>query len=150
MAKFEHPNEDTVKLINDVLLVVVEERHGINANILVDNNQKKVGVISKTNGITKFSYGDDLQITVNEIILERLPPVEQNMYIQEMLAGVWFDAENDKLVIKTPDVKTHHDFLEEHGYPKYVVMTETIASLYESKKQEDIEEKERLKASGNA
>jgi len=150
MAKFEHPSDETVKLIDDVLLTVVEERFAVNAKVLVNNEQKEVGKVKKLSADVKFSYGDDLQIIVNEVILERLPAVEQNMYIQEMLAGVWFDAENDKLVTDAPNVKTYSDFLSKFGYDKYEVMVESIKSLYEAKKVEDAEEKERLKASGNA
>jgi len=150
MAKFEHPTEDTVKLIDDVLLTVVEEQYGINAKVLVNNEQKEVGKIKKLSADVKFSYGDDLQIIVNEVILERLPPVEQNMYIQEMLAGVWFDAENDKLVTDAPNVKTYSDFLAKFGYDKYEVMVESVKTLYEAKKQEDKQRKDELKASGNA
>jgi len=150
MAKFEHPTDETVKLIDDVLLTVVEERYGVNAKILVNNDQKEVGKVKKLSADVKFSYGDDLQIIVNEVILERLPAIEQNMYIQEMLAGVWFDAENEKLVTDSPNVKTYSDFLGKFGYDKYEVMVESIKSLYEAKKEEEREEKERLKASGNA
>ena len=150
MANFEHPSDDTVKLIDDVLLTVVDELLGVNVKILVDNKLKVVGTIKKLSPDITFSYGDDLQIKVNEIILERLPPIEQNMFIQELLAGVRWDYDSDKLVIDPINVKTYKSFLSKYDYPKYEVMIESIETLYEAKKQEDIEERERLKASGNA
>ena len=141
MAKWIEVSDETIKAFDDVLLNLLPERFGVNTKLMADNKQTKVIKLVKVPPLYKESYGDDLMITINEIIFERLPPVEQNLLIQEELGGVWFDAENDKLVVDKPDVVTYDGFIEKHGYEKHKVIRESIKTLYEVKKQEDAEAK---------
>ena len=66
MPKYEHPQDETVKEINDVFLSLIPERYGVRFNVLVDNNQKEVFKLKKLGADMKFAYGDDFQITVPE------------------------------------------------------------------------------------
>lgn len=134
MAKWGEPSEETIKAFNDVLLRTNLENF-INIKIIVNDDQKEVGKIKKLTPDIKFALGDDLLIIVNEVILDQLPEVQKNMYIDELLCGVTFDAENERLNIGVPDVKTHSGFLQKYGYEKYEVMVESIKSLYDKEKE---------------
>jgi hypothetical protein len=127
-------------LLKDFMMLELE-RHGVNVKIIVDDDQKKVIKVKKTTPDIKFAYGDDIIISVNEIILSRLTQLERNLYIQSELTGLWFDTENDKVVYDLQDVKAYGGFLEKYGYDKYKVIEESIKTLYDVKKQEDAEEK---------
>ena len=139
MAKWGEPSDETIKAFDDVLIKLDLERY-INIKIILNDDQKELGKIKKLTPDVKFALGDDLLIIVNEVILDQLPPLQQYMYIDELLCGVHFDPENDKLVINQPDVKTHSGFLEKYTYEKYHVMKESIKSLYDKKKEDDANE----------
>lgn len=134
---YDNPSDKTIKSFDDVLVTMDLERFGVTTKIIINDKQKEVIKIKKLTPDIKFALGDDLLITVNEYILDRLPEVEKNMHIQEMLTGVWFNAETDKLIIEQPDVKTYSGFLQKFGYEKYEVMKESIKTLYIAKKDED-------------
>jgi len=136
---YENPSDKTVKAFDDVLITLDLERFGVTTKIIVNDKQKEVAKVKKLTPDVKFALGDDLLIIVNEYILDRLPEVEKNMYIQEVLTGVWFNAETDKLIIDQPDVKTYSGFLQKFGYDKYEVMKESIRTLYTAKKKEEEE-----------
>lgn len=141
MANWDNPSDETNKAFDDVLINLDLERY-IGIKIIVNNDQKDVGKLMKLNPAVKYAMGDDLLIIVNEVIFEQLPPLEQNMYVQELLCGVRFDAESVKLIINQPDVKTHSGFLQKFGYDKYEVMKESIKSLYDKKKEDDKEQQD--------
>ena len=147
MATWGQPSEDTIKLFDDILLSDSHNDLGnlINLKIIINNDQKEVGKLKKLSPEVKFALGDDLLIIVNEIILERLPPVQQNMYIQELLCGVGFNYDNDRMVINAPDVKTFSGFLKKFSYEQYEVMVESIKTLYHVKKEEDAQAKQNAK-----
>lgn len=149
MAKWIEVSDETVKAFDDVLLSILPEQYGVAVKIIVDNSQKTVIELKKVPPMYKFSYGDDLIIIVNEAILDAMPPVEQNLYIQEQLSGVRFDAENDRLLIDKTDVNTYDGFIERHGYEKHKLLRLSVESLYELKKEQDLRDKEAAKASGN-
>lgn len=141
MAKWGEPSDDTIKAFDDVLLKTGLDNF-INIKIILNDDQKVVGKLKKLTPDVKFALGDDLMIIVNEVIFEQLPPVEQNMFVEELMCGVHFDCENDKLVINQPDVKTHSGFLQKFSYEKYEVMMESIQSLYDKKKEDDAQDAE--------
>ena len=136
MAKWGKPSDETIKLFDDILIKLELDRY-IGVKLIVNNDQKKVVTIVKLPPHTKFAFGDDLLIIVNEEILDGLPELEQYMYVDELLAGVHFDTENDRLTINQQDVKTHSGFLNKYTYEKYLVMKESIKSLYDQKKENE-------------
>ena len=137
MAKWANPSEETLKLVNDVLVNTIPERLGVSVKIIVNDDQKELGKLKKLTPDVKFAMGDELMIIINEEILEQLPPIEQNLYIQELLCGVYYDTELDRLVINQPDVKTFSGFLQKHTYEKYERMVESIKSLFDKKKENE-------------
>jgi hypothetical protein len=142
MAKFEHPTEDTVKAIDDVFLALIEERYGVRFNVLVNNDQKEVFKVKKYTADIKFAFGYDFQIVINEVILEGLDPVQQNLCIQEELAGVSYDPEKDMVNVKKGDFTSYSGFVEKHTYDKLKTLRESVKSLYDKKKEDDAQNKE--------
>jgi len=136
MATWGDASEDTLKAINDVILKTDLDRY-ISIKLITNSDQKEVGKLKKLTPDVKFALGDDLMIIINEEIFEQLPPPQQNMYVEELMCGVSFDTENDRLTINQPDVKTHSGFLQKYTYEIYEVMQESIKSLYDKKKEDD-------------
>jgi hypothetical protein len=141
MAVYDNPSNETIKAFDDVLIAINLEQFG-SAKIIVNDKQKDVIKIKKLTPDLKYALGDDLLITVNQYILERLPEIERNMCVQESLTGVSFNFETDKITLNQPDVKTYSGFLQKFGYEKYEVMRESIKTLYIAKKEEDAQNDE--------
>jgi len=136
MARWGEPSSDTIKIVSEVINNTDLERF-IGIKVILNDDQKKdVVKVKKLTPDIKFALGDDLLLIINEVILEQLPIPQQLMCIEEAICGVSFDAENERLVITQPDVKTHSGFLQKHTYEKYEVMTESIKSLYDKEKEE--------------
>jgi len=137
MAKYEHPTDETIKAIDDAMLTIVDEHLGVKFNVLINNDQKEVFKVKKYTADITFTFGYDFQIIVNEVILEGLPPVEQNLCIQEELAGVHFDFDRDTLVVKKGDFISYSGFVDKHSYEKIRTLRESVKSLYDKKKEDD-------------
>lgn len=138
MAKWAQPSDETHKLIMDVLVTNGLENH-IDTKIIVNDEQTKVITVKKETPASKFAYGYDLQITVNESILDELPTKQQLLVIHEALSGTHFDSENDRLVVTAPD-KVYRGFIDQHGWDEYEVLIESIKTLYDAKKNKSNEE----------
>ena len=132
MAKWAEPSDETSKLVKDVLMTIGLDKN-IETKIIVDDDQKTVVVPKKETPANKFAYGYDLKIVVNETILDDLPDKEKLLVIHEALSGTHYNLENDRLVVSPPD-KVHRSFIDKYGWDEYEVLTESIKSLYETKK----------------
>jgi len=136
MAKYEDPFEDTLEIFEGVIASTNIDRY-VTIKILTDNNLKKVVAKAvKANDLVKYETKNDVYIFVNEVIFEQLTEEQQVMAADEVVAGLIFDSEKEKLTINQPDVKTHSGVLSKYGYDRYEVLQESIKTLYSMEKNE--------------
>jgi hypothetical protein len=134
MAKFEEPFEDTQDLYNEVIKTAGLDQY-VNITILVNNKAKELFKINKANDLLKHRTGDDIIIVLNEKIFEGLTDEQRRIVIEESLASIHYDMENDKLIITKPDVVTFSGVLAKHTFDKWEALRESIKTLYAAEKQ---------------
>ena len=134
MAKFEEPFEDTQDLFNEVIKTAGLDQY-VNITILANNKAKEIFKINKANDLLKHRTGDDIIIVLNEKIFEGLTDEQRRIVIEESLASIHYDMENDKLVISKPDVVTFSGVLSKHTFDKWDALRESIKTLYAAEKQ---------------
>lgn len=132
--KYEEPFEDTLDLYNEAI-----DNAGlnnfINITILVNNKSKDIYKVNKANEILKYRTGDDVIIILNEKIFEQLTDEQKRIVVEESLASIHYDNENDKLVISKPDVVTFSGVLSKYSYETWKVLQESITTLYNAEKE---------------
>jgi len=134
MAKWGEPSDETFDEIEQVLIQSGLDNL-INTKIIVNDEQKKnVILVKKISASISFAFNNDLLIMVNESIFDELPPEQKRLCIEEALSGTHHNGTN--VVVGTPDMNTYHGFLEKHGYDKFLVLEESIKSLYETQKND--------------
>lgn len=138
MAKFEEPFEDTQDLYDEVIKAAGLDQY-VNITILVNNKSKELFKINKANELLKYRTGDDIIIVLNEKIFEQLTDEQRRIVVEESLASIHYDTENDKLVITKPDVVTFSGVLSKHTFEKWNVLRESIKTLYAAEKQAEDE-----------
>jgi hypothetical protein len=138
MAKFEEPFEDTQDLYNEVIKDAGLDQY-VNITILVNNKAKEIFKINKANELLKYRTGDDIIIVLNEKIFEGLTEDQRRIVVEESLASINYDMENDKLVISKPDVVTHSLLLKKVGFEKYSELHDLIKLLYSQEKDNNAE-----------
>ncbi len=138
MAKFEEPFEDTQDLYNEVIKAAGLDQY-VNITILVNNKAKEIFKINKANDLLKHRTGDDIIIVLNEKIFEGLTDEQRRIVVEESLASIHYDMENDKLVITKPDVVTFSGVLSKHTFDKWDALRESIKTLYAAEKQAEDE-----------
>jgi len=138
MAKFEEPFEDTLDLYNEVIKAVGLDQY-VNITVLVNNRAKELFKVNKANELLKYRTGDDIIIVLNEQIFEQLTDEQRRIVVEESLASIHYDTENDKLVITKADVITFSGVLSKHTFEKWNTLRESIKSLYDAAKQAEDE-----------
>lgn len=132
MAKWNNPSDETQDIIMEVL-VAADLDNFIDTKIIVNDDQTTLFQVKKETPANVYAYGYHLKIIVNESIFDSLPDAYKILSTQEALAGTYWDNENDKLIVNSPD-KVYKCFIEKHGWDAYERLTESIKSLYDEKK----------------
>jgi hypothetical protein len=140
MAKYEEPFEDTQSMFNEVIEAAGLSQF-VNITVLTNNKEKEICKINKANELLKYRTGDDVIIVLNEKIFEQLPAEQKRIVIEEAIAYISFDTENDKLVITKPDFMAHTGILRKHTFGVIDVVRESIKTLYQAEKQAEEESK---------
>ena len=140
MAKFEEPFEDTQSLFNEVISDAGLDQF-INVTLLANNRAKELFKINKANELLKYRTNDDVIIVLNEKIFEQLPDDQKRIVVEEAIAYVSYDSENDKVVISTPDFIAHSGILRKHTFDIIDVVRESVKALYQAEKQAEDEAK---------
>lgn len=140
MAKFEEPFEDTQALFNEVISDAGLDQFII-ITLLVNNKAKELFKINKANELLKYRTNDDVIIILNEKIFEQLPDDQKRIVVEEAIAYISYDSENDKVVITTPDFMAHSGILRKHTFATIDVVRESVKSLYQAEKQAEDEAK---------
>ena len=136
MAKLEEPFDD-IKNLFDEIIVDVELDRFVTIKVLCDDTQKTIGKITKANELIKYFGGVDLVIIINQRIFDQLTDVQQRMVAEELLAGISWDMDKDKLIMSKADVNTYSGLLRRYGYQNYEVLQESIRTLYAATVEED-------------
>lgn len=136
MAKFEEPFEDTQDLYNQAIDAAGLANY-VNITILTCNTAKEIFKVNKASDLLKHRTGDDVIIVINEAVLEKLTPEQQLIVVEESLAAISYDTENDKLVISKPDVSTFSGVLSKHTFATWNTLRESIKSVYDAAKAEE-------------
>jgi len=140
MSKLNHPHEDIKELFESVLETSLLTNY-INVTIIGNDKLKKVTDVKKCTEAEKFKTGDDLNIYVNELIFEQLTAEQQLMVARETIAGYHYDTEKDKLVYTAPDVVTYSGMLSVYSFEQWVVLKESIKTIYTAKTIQEDESK---------
>ena len=142
--KYDEPYEDVQKVFDDII-AKTDLGNYVSIRILTDDKMKKIGKVVKATDLIKHIGGDDVIIIINQEIFDQLPENLQVMQAEELLSGISFNTEKDKLEINKGDVDTYSGVLRKYGYdvpkkagnPTYEVLIESIKTLYEAKKQKE-------------
>jgi hypothetical protein len=140
MAKFEEPFEDTQALFTEVISDAGLHLN-VNITLLTNNKAKDLFKINKANELLKYRTNDDVIIILNEKIFEQLPDDQKRIVVEEAVAYISYDSENDKVVITTPDFMAHSGILRKHTFETIDVVRESIKTLYQAEKQAEDEAK---------
>ena len=138
MAKknnYEEPFEETQTLYTQA--IVAANLNHVNITILTDNTAKEIFKVIKANKLLNYRTGDDVIIVINEKILDQLEPAQRLIVVEESIAGIVYDSENDSFEIKKPDVNTFSGVLSKHTYAVWNVLRESIKTLYQVEKDEE-------------
>jgi hypothetical protein len=136
MAKLEEPFDD-VKNLFDEIIVGVELDRFVTIKVLCDDTQKAIGKITKANELIKYFGGVDLVIIINQRIFDQLTDLQQRMVAEELLAGISWDMDKDRLIMNKGDVNTYSGILRRYGYDNYEVLQESIRTLYAATAEQD-------------
>ncbi len=135
MGKYKEPFESTTDLYSQAMLTA-----GLtgNVNITVSSldTSKDIYKVRKTSDWEKYRTGDDIVIFLNENIFDKLPEPQRILVVEESLASISYDSENDKVVISKPDVITFSGILSKYTFDTWNVMSESVKTLYTVEKNE--------------
>jgi hypothetical protein len=138
MAKYTEPFDETREVFEEVITTQMLDLN-VNFKILADNRQKDIYKIRKADDLVKHMTNNDVVIVVNEAIYDKLDSAQQHMVAEEATAGIHYDLEKEKLIIKKGNVTTFSTLLRKYGYDKYEVLLESIKTLYDADKEEQAE-----------
>lgn len=110
--------------------------HVINVRFLGDDRQKKPHRIDKASIRDNFDTGIDIYVTINELIFDQLEDLQKILFAEESIAGLAFDYEKDKIIIKKGDFHKFSGFIDKHGYERCKILDESIKTLYNAKQEE--------------
>jgi hypothetical protein len=109
----------------------------IDTIIIADDAQKDVYKVQKCTALLEHLTSCQVIITMNDDIFFDLPPEYQEIVIDEALAHIYYNDEKDKVVITKPDVNSYSLLLKKYTFDEYMVMVESVKSLYDNKKNQE-------------
>lgn len=136
MASYLEAFPDTLELFKKVISAADLERF-IHIKILVNNKLKEIGKVVKANDLLRHMTNEDVIILINEAVFEQLTDELKLMQAEELIASIHFDTENDKIVISKPDIVTYSGLVRKYSWDEYVVLKETLKSLFSANEQEE-------------
>lgn len=105
--------------------------HWVEFEVMVDNNQKELYKVIKTNKIVEtLTSGVNIIIVINEDIFDQLPDEYKEIAIMESISGVAV-SETDRISLEKPNFNTYRGILERFGHEKIITLHESIKSLYD-------------------
>ena len=133
MAKnyFEIDSENQ-KIFDSIFIKTMLDNY-IDVGIFGDNDQKEIFKLVKENDLHKFLTKFDVVFLINEEIFDNLDTNQKEMIFEEMLAGISYNSEKDKLVINKPDFVSHSAFLEKYTFQDVKKLKEIIKLALQQK-----------------
>jgi hypothetical protein len=140
MAKIEEASKEVINLFDEVRNNTTIPLW-IEFGVLNCKKLKQLYKIVKISDVVEpLTDGIDFAIVFNEEILEQLTKEQQKMAIDECLAGISV-SETDVVSFKKCDFNTYRGVLEKYNHTPIIVLHESIKSLFDVKKQKEIEAK---------
>jgi TRAP-type C4-dicarboxylate transport system substrate-binding protein len=137
MAKYLEPFDDTKDTYTDAITRANLDLN-VSIKILADNRQKDIYRVFKANDLIKHMTNNDIVIVINEAVYDKLTEEQRIMVTEESLAGIHYDDEKEKVIITKGDVQTYSGLLRKFGYEKYEVLRESIKTIYNAEKEEEV------------
>jgi hypothetical protein len=137
MAKYLEPFDDTKEIYTDAITRANLDLN-VSIKILVDNRQKDIYRVFKANDLIKHMTNNDIVIIINENVYDKLTDDQKIMVTEESIAGIHYDDEKEKVIITKGDVQTYSLLLRKYGYEKYEVLRESIKTIYNAEKEEEV------------
>jgi hypothetical protein len=136
MAKYEEPYDDVQNIFDEIITKAELDRF-VTIKVLCDDVQKQIGKVAKANELVKHFGGVDIIVIINQRIFDQLTPEQQKMQAEELLAGISWDMEKDRLIMTKPDINAYSGILRKYGYDAYEVLQESIKTLYSATAEQD-------------
>ncbi len=141
MSKFVDVMEETQSIFDNVLMNTTIP-HWVEFRLISNNNQKELYVVKKMSELFEV-LTDNLNVVIvlNEEIFDKLEDEQKKLVFEEILTGIIVN-DNDKIYLEKPNFTTYSSMLQKHGDETMIRLKETILSLYEEKREKEIELKE--------
>ena len=138
MANYEQPFEDTQALFIEAINAADLARF-VTIRVLTNNKSKDLFKVNKANDLVKYLTQDDVIIVINEGLFEGLTNDQRRIIVDEAIAYISYDMENDKLIITKPDFIAHSGVLRKYGFEAIEIVRESVKTLIQAQKQTDDE-----------
>lgn len=136
MVKFEEPSDDVIEVFEKVKKSKLIP-DWVQFEVLVNNKMKQVYKIMKMSDLVEtLSKGVNFAVIINEEIFDGLTDEQQEMLMDECIAGVGV-SETDTLMLDKPDINTYTGVLQRYGHDSVITLHESIKSLFDKKKEEE-------------
>lgn len=123
---------DITSVFAGVLSVTALERN-VRIKILGNEDLKQIGVVNKASERETYLNNVDVFITVNQTVMEQLDLTQQILVAEELLAGIVYDSEKDKIVIKKPDYAVFSGIASKYGHETVEQTKQLIKDIYSQK-----------------
>lgn len=140
MSKYRKPSEDLVKLFEEVLSKTSIPQW-VEFEILCYEKLNDLYKISKLNDAIEAITQLNFLIIINDEIFDGLDEQQQYIVLDECLTGVSVN-ENDVVSLKKPDITTYSGVLQKYGDNKVISLKESIASLFDQKREKEEQSKQ--------
>jgi hypothetical protein len=115
MTKFETPFEDTKKIFDELILKYQLDNY-VNITLVVNNRLPKLFDPKKSDDLKKYQTGIDLTIVLNEDVFDKFNDYQKIIAADNILAGIYYDTEKDKLIIKKEDFSMFSGIISKYGF----------------------------------
>jgi len=139
MSKYTDVTEDTTKLFHKVLdSTTIPD--WLEFKLYCDCTLKDVYKLVRCNElIQEATSGINFILVINEEVLEKLEPKQQELLIEEALCGVLVD-ENDRIKNTPPDFTTYKGMMRKYGVEEMIRLKESMFGALEQKQEKEAEE----------
>lgn len=131
MSKYADVSADTQELFNKVLESTSIPDYVL-FKLLHSETEKNPMKILKSNPLVEHLTKVEVVIIVNESLLDELGEENSEILYDELIAGVFFDNEKNKLVIEKPDFSSYKSIMKKYG-TKINDVKELVQALLQQK-----------------
>ena len=114
MAKYADVSPDTQQLFDKVLESTSIPDY-VSFKLLQSETEKNPMKILKANPLVEHLTKFEVVIIVNESFLDDLGEENTEILYDELIAGVFFDNEKNKLIIEKPDFSSYKSIMRKYG-----------------------------------